>query len=219
VVKKYYIPKDLDPNQKLKYIAKKYNISISTASKWRKAIRNNEKEKIQRDFCINSRMLGIFWAIGRDDGENFILRHRNKEIIEEVRDHFDIDNQIIEAESRTGVQHRLKLTGDIRENIIKALKKHDWAPRNADIRPYPKGAINHETFIKTYIELHSSLDYPKNRPRLRVYGNKALITEMNNIIPRIFDVRPKTPQKITKKTYCLYYQRKTEIEQLLDKNV
>lgn len=208
--KKHYIPAGLDTSAPLREIANKYGVSISTASRWRRATLSGNIRKIQRSFSISSRILGILWAIGGDNGECFYLRCRYRGIIEEVRDYFNLDAQIIEGKSSTNKQFKLKITGDIRQKILYELSRQGWSPRNADIRNYPSGDIEHREFIRAWLQLHSSFDFRYfGKPRLRVYGNKKLITEMNDIISRLAGVSRKTPYKLhNNKTYALYYVSK-----------
>ncbi len=205
--KYHYVPLDINSDTNLKDIAEKYNISISAASRWRQAIRSKDTRKLQRPFSVSSRILGILWAIGYDTGECFFLRCRYKEIIEEVRNFFRIDSRIISGQSRTGEQYKLKITGDTRQAILKTLNSHGWTPRNADVRKYPEGDIEHREFIQAWLQLHSCFDYRYfGKPRLRVYGNQYLITDMNDIISRLTGVTKKTPQRLHNgKTYALYY--------------
>jgi hypothetical protein len=88
---------------------------------------------------------------------------------------------------------------------------HGWSERNAEERQYPCGHINHKGFISVYIEIHSSLDKTKNGTRLRIYGNKILINQLNHMLHKVFAVDKKTPQRATEKTYVLYFQSENEI--------
>jgi hypothetical protein len=172
-----YIPESFinDINKNYKELCIKYNISPQTVYRWKFAIKNKEYWKINSDIKINSRILGILWALGRDDGKNFILRYKNKDIIEEVKTYFKLNNNIIVGKSNTNIQYKLKITGNNRIKILNILKQYGWTERNADIREYPKRNIDHKIFIQTYIEIHSCLDFPfNNRIRLRVFGNKFL---------------------------------------------
>lgn len=208
--KSHFIPHDLDPSALLRDIAAQYGVSISTASRWRRAVLAGNNEKLQRVFPVPSRILGILWAIGGDNGNYFYLRCRYREFIEEVRDCFGLDTQIVAGRSRTDEQYKLKITGDARQAILAELLSRGWSPRTADIRDYPRGDIDHREFIRVWLQLHSSFDYRYfGKPRLRVYGNHHLIAEMNDIVSRLTGVSMKTPQKLhNKKTYALYYVSK-----------
>lgn len=198
-----------------KHLAKKYSKSLSTIYRWKKAVQKQEQEKIQRFFDIDGRILGILWALGRDDGTRFVLRYREKRILEELRDFFKLQANLITAKSYTDVQYRLYITGDARKVILDRLHSLGWTERNAEVRRYPDGEIDHAKFIRAYVQIHSSLDFPRGRPRLRIYGNKSFIFTLNEVASRVFGIGLKTPQLVKGKTYCLYYQQKDEISLLL----
>lgn len=217
MVRKHFIPRDFlqEASKPAKHLARKYNKGVSTIYKWRYAVQDGEKDKIQRRFDINGRILGILRALGKDDGKRFVLCYRDKRILQEVKNFFGLKAQLITGKSRTGIQYRLYITGDVRQSLLKWLQELGWSNRNAEIRKYPEGPILDREFLQAYIEIHSSLDYPKGKPRLRIYGNKHFIFRANEVISREFAVGLKTPQKITEKTYCLYYQKKSEIERII----
>jgi len=178
---------------------------------------------------ITGRILGILWAIGylaEDKYTFFYIRHKNKSIIEEIRQFFNIKSKIIEGESFTGKQYKLKITSTTKDLIMKELLNQGWTPRNSSARYYPKNLQpdQHKDFIFTWIEIHSSFDYHgcgKGKQRLRVYGNKTFIEELNQHIHRIFGCGIKKPQITVKgtNTYALYYQNKHEVECLLERKL
>lgn len=211
---KHYIPATLDPTATLREIAQKYTISLSTASRWRKAVRHGDLEKIQQPIPITSRILGILWAIGYDTGTEFYLRCRYQEIVEEIKAYFGVANAITVGQSRHLVQYKLKMTGLARTAILHELYKYGWTPRNAEVRAYPSGDIDHKEFIRAWVQLHSYYYARKNN--FRIYGNRNLIVTMNDIISRLTGVAPKTPQRLHNgKTYALYYQSIKEVNILL----
>lgn len=222
--KKNFIPKDFDTSIFYKDAATKYGVSISTIFRWRKATKNNQDGKIQRDIKINDGILGILWAIGGDNGECFFIRCRHREIVEEVREYFDMDNLIIVGSSNTNIQYKLKITGDIRKSILKTLDEYGWNNRNADQRNIPV-LENYRDFLRAYIELHSGLDYStrysrdKKRKykslRLRIYGNKILIQSVSQILRKAIGIGFKKPSILNNdKTAVLTYQSLQEIEEI-----
>lgn len=212
--KSHFIPQSLDPSVLLRDIAAQYGVSMSTASRWRRTVLAGEVKKVQRSFFITSRILGILWAIGGDNGECFYLRCRHREFIEEVRNFFKVDAQIISGKSRTGEQYKLKITGDVRQAILAELSSRGWSSRMADVREYPSGDIDHKEFIRAWVQLHSYYYARKNH--LRIYGNHHLMIVMNDIISRLTGVGVKTPQKLhNEKTYGLCYQNPREVNMLL----
>lgn len=164
-------------------------------------------------------LLGILWGTMGQWEEGYWLRHRDRWYIDAVRAVLGIEPEPQEAKSRSGLQYRLKIVSarDVRtiENILRA---HGWAARKAPERPYPSGSLDDRSFIRAWVELHGAVDirqqkrrngsyYPQRR--LRIYGNWALIGEMNYIISAATGLNPRTlqrtPNNITK---ALYYQGK-----------
>ena len=217
--KKHFVPRLSIADAKAKSpreLAQMYGVSLSTVYRWKRVVKDGDHLRLQRDLKIDGRILGILWALGRDDGTYFLIRYKERSLLEEICKYSGLSKQIITGRSQTNIQYRLKLTNDIRKNILYALiKRHGWSPRNADIRQYPIGDIDHMEFILAYVQIHSTLEFPKGRSRLRIYGNKLMMEEMNDIIPRVFSVARKTPQRIADKTYALCYQRESEISELL----
>ena len=103
-------------------LAKKYNKAISTIYKWKKYIKTRP-EVIKRGITINGYILGILWGVGYDNGQEFIVRHRDVQYIQTLKDYFQLDNSIIKGESNTQKQYMLKITSNTRKNILKVLKK------------------------------------------------------------------------------------------------
>jgi len=218
MAKRHFISRQFVEEHKcsIDYLMHKYHIARSTAYKWRKAVENHEGHKIERDFKLTGRILGILWALGRDDGERFLLTYRDKAPLEEVTKTLGINNKVSKSRSRTGEQYRLRVSGDARDYLKKELARLGWRKRWSEERPYPENFEQHRDFILAYIELHSSLDRNSHgKPRLRIYGNKLLMQGMNEVLPKIFDVHGKTPQKVTAKTYALYFQSPEEVEYLM----
>lgn len=80
---------------------------------------------------------------------------------------------------------------------------------------------NFSAFARAYIEIHGVLDshiikgYQNRRTRLRIYGNLDVLSLLNDVLP----AKPKKIQEIntqTGTTYCLSYQSKAEVCEILD---
>ena len=80
---------------------------------------------------------------------------------------------------------------------------------------------NFSAFARAYIEIHGVLDshiikgYQNRRTRLRIYGNLDALSLLNDVLP----ANPKKIQEIntqTGTTYCLNYQSKAEVCEILD---
>lgn len=161
---------------------------------------------------IDSYTLGILWAYGRDDGDRFILRCKHLEILHHLQLILGTDYVITQRRSRTNIQYVLRIRGDIRHKMLNILAAQGWAPRNADIREYPSDISDHFGFIRAWIQYHSSIDISSlGSQRVRIYGNKVLLEVMNDIISKLTGLPLLTPQRVTSKTYALYYQGQSAI--------
>ncbi|HOV80123.1 MAG TPA: hypothetical protein PK728_08440 [Bacillota bacterium] len=152
-------------------------------------------------------VLGILWGTVSVTGEGYWVRHRDKWYIDTVREHFGITVTGHESYSETGIQYRLKITRAADLAVVKAiLETHGWTPRKAPQRVYPCGPIDHRGFVRAWVELHSSADIARTgqrrtpTPRLRIYGNRLLMEEMNCVISASADVPLRTMQKTMNET-------------------
>jgi hypothetical protein len=98
--------------------------------------------------------LGIIWSIGTYSQEenSFTIRHKNKYFLEQLQPYFD--SSIYPQKSRTGTQHVLK-TCLIN---IEQFQNIGWTERNAEQRNIPI-LEDYRDFLRSYLELHSRLDY------------------------------------------------------------
>lgn len=162
-------------------------------------------------------ILGILWGTMGQSDEGYWLRHQDRWYIDTARAVLGIEPEPQEVRSRSGLQCRLKIVSarDVRtiENLLRA---HGWTARKAPVRPYPSGSLDDRGFIRAWVELHGVLDvrrakrrdgsrYPQRR--LRIYGNWALLEEMNYILSAATGLNPRTLQRTSNKiTKALYYQ-------------
>jgi len=162
-------------------------------------------------------VLGTLWGLVSLNEDGYWLRHRNKWYIDLVREQLSITAEGHASYSTTGVQYRLKITraADV-ATVRQILMQHNWAPRNAPKRPYPLDPLNDKGFVRAWVELHSSIDVARtgrNRvslPRLRIYGNRILLEEMNQVIAAGTGLPPRTLQKTANEaTKALYYTGKS----------
>ncbi len=149
--------------------------------------------------------------------EGYWLRHRDCWYIDTVRDYLGITAAVQEIAGNTGIQYRLKIVrAEIVREIQDMLESRGWQPRMAQGRPYPSGSLNNRGFCRAWVELHSSADvrptwnkkrtiqYPQKR--LRIYGNWALLEEMNYILSSAAGLKPRTLQRTTNDiTKVLYF--------------
>lgn len=135
-------------------------------------------------------VLGVLWGTASlGSGGVFWVRHRDRWYPQVVKDWLGITAGIHQTSSKTGRQHRLKVSraADVAalENIF---ARHGWSPRNAPRRPYPAGGVDDRGFIRAWAELHASYDTVaagRRRvllPRLRIYGNYELLDEINRVL-------------------------------------
>ena len=221
-------------------IAKEFNVSRSLIGMYLKDIYNNvdletrdnldnvrkylkhkKRDKINIDEISNYE-LGILWGIGNwceSDGI-FVLRHRNKYFLKQIKKY--TDSIIYEQESRTGVQHVLKIFNF----DINSLVNLGWSERNSEVRVMPV-LDDYKDFLRVYIELHGCLDYSlrykkKDKSvkykglRLRIYGNKGIVEDINRILSEKCGVGVKTIQgvKSNNKTFYVAYASFVEIDRI-----
>ena len=159
---------------------------------------------------ITNYQKGILWGISTINNDNrIVVRHKNRYFI----DALGIDNSVYEQNGHTDIQYVLKFRD---KNILNELIKNGYAARNSDERCIPHDADIE--FIQAWIELHGSCDWQKTKRgrkvRLRIYGNKLLISQLNQLMSQLLDVSEKTPQKITDKTYMLSFGSQDEIDHI-----
>lgn len=166
---------------------------------------------------MDSYLVGLLWASLAVNDEGYWFRHRDRWYCETVRELLGLSCGIQESHSRTGAQYRLKITraADV-TRLAETLAAHGWEPRQAEIRPYPAGALDDRGFIRAWCEVHSHLDirqakrrdgshYPQKR--LRVYGNAALLETINQILSSATGLQSRTLQTTANDiTKALYYQ-------------
>lgn len=165
---------------------------------------------------ISNYQLGIIWSIGTylSDENKMVFRHKDRYFLKQLKNL--THNNIYLQSTPNKNYYVLKIPGF----DLDYLKDLGWTYRNTNIRYMPT-LDDHKDFLRAYIELHSSLDYSKRgtnikRLRLRIYGNKILIEELNRIISDLCNVKIKTPQIIhNDKTSILYYQNFREIDNIL----
>jgi hypothetical protein len=111
----------------------------------------------------------------------------------------------------------LKITRSAEVAAIKTLlERHGWTPRKAPERPYPHGPLDDRGFVRAWVELHGSADIAhigRKRgpaPRLRVYGNRVLMEDINRIIAAGTGLPLRAMQKTANETtVALYYYGKS----------
>lgn len=166
---------------------------------------------------MNEYALGIIFSIGSVSEGRLIFRHKSKYFLEQIQ--ALCKNKIYKQDGRTSIQYALKTT----YFNIERLRGIGWTDRNSDIRHLPQ-LNNYKDFLRAYIELHSVLDYctkykNKNEKykalRLRIYGNKELIREVDDILNVRAGVGLKSPQILhNNKTAYIAYTSLGEIKSI-----
>ena len=165
---------------------------------------------------MTSYQKGILWNISsiNPDGR-IVLRHSERYFLDAIGH----SNTIYEQDGNSGKpQYVLKFKD---KQILDELINIGYTPRNSDIRHLPQDVD--KAFIQACIELHGYCDwqtaYRRNgdkyrKVRLRIYGNKMLISQLNIAMAEFIGVTLKTPQVVTNKTYFLSYTSQDEIEHI-----
>lgn len=163
--------------------------------------------KLDTDTDTGSYILGILWGAASKVESNYIIRHRDPFFLKTIKDILKLEPVIQKSYSHTRDQYRLKIS---RHRDILFLDElystHGWTKRNDRKRYYPAGPINDKGFIRAWLELHSSVDIcrsgRKKRPlsRLRIYGNRLLIQDINEIISANTGLKLRALQKTSNET-------------------
>ncbi|GEA15370.1 hypothetical protein E308F_16140 [Moorella sp. E308F] len=166
---------------------------------------------------LGAYILGILWGAFSISDEGYWLRHRDRWYIEVVKQYFRIASCGHESHSNTGTQWRLKITRAADVAAVKTiLERYGWTPRKAPERPYPHGPLDDRGFVRAWVELHGSADVTRIgrkrtlTPRLRVYGNRVLMDDINRVIATGTGLPLRTLQKtVNEATVALYYYGKS----------
>lgn len=156
--------------------------------------------------------LGLIWGIGALLGDYFVFRTKDKSVLALIRERLNSKSQIYPV----GKTYALKIAAgaDVKK-LTEWLTSMGWTRRQAQERKYPEAkGINHRGFIAGWARLHSSADTVRTKwgenPRVRIYGNYALMQTMSEIIASQTDIPIMKPQKAPNEiTKILYYQGKS----------
>ncbi|MGX5634128.1 hypothetical protein [Bacillus thuringiensis] len=173
-----------------------------------------------------SKVLGIVWKYGSEKRDGFLIRHKNREIIDNfsslirgvtpVKSLFRKDKDFVEWYCNISLNHPFLLK----------IKQMGWKPRIEEERTYPKGEFNHEIFIKTYILMRHDVGTirKKNKKgavaicaRLRIHGSTDMLQHINQHLHNKLGVSFKklqTDEKV-ERAKILCYQSKKEIPVIL----
>jgi len=188
----------------MRYIARKFRAAGYNDPQYHKT-KPGKLKNVDIMTDAGAYILAILWGTTSEMGnEGYWIRHRNSWYINTIKQYLAITSKAQASLSSTGQQTRLKIVraADVL-SIRRLLTTQGWKPRQSFERPYPVGPINNQGFIRGWVELHSSIDITRNgrkrtaTPRLRIYGNWALLKEINLCITAGTGLQPRTLQKTT----------------------
>ena len=173
-----------------------------------------------------SEALAIVWGYGSHFVDSFVVRNVNRQVVERfyslvhkarpVHSYLCTDKKKPYTQWVCGLHHQ--------HPFVLKIKTMGWVPITHGDKPYPVGQFDEETFIKTYAQLHHSLDTSRSketgyiRPRLRFHGTQGVLGRITVYLSERISVRKKKVQnhKVSDKTKTLQYTSKTEIPQILE---
>lgn len=168
---------------------------------------------------LNDYILGIIFSIGYISRGRLIFKNKNKYFLEQIQK--VCGNNIYEQKDKNNIQYVLST----KYFNIEKLKSIGWNNRSSDVRKLPE-LNQYSDFLRAYIELHSRFDYStryRNKRkkikykalRLRIYGNKVLIKDINKILNMDANTTLKSPQnEKNNKTSCISYTSINEIKSI-----
>ena len=163
-----------------------------------------------------SYLLGVLWGgIGCAGDGTYWLRHQDRWYVDFVRDSLEISREAHMVRLDSGPQWRLRITRP--EDVIRLnglFATYGWSPRRSEVRSYPAGRLHDRAFIRAWAELHGSADiadsHGRRTPRLRIYGNRALVETINHTVSGYTGLPLRRVQRTgNETTKALYYLGKT----------
>lgn len=173
-----------------------------------------------------SEALGIVWKYGTEKLQYFMVRHKNFEIVNRfsrlVRGATPVKSQFRKEEGTIEWHCNISLN----HPFLLKIKQMGWMPRVKGERIYPKGEINHEVFIKTYMFMRHEVGTMKKKnrdgtvaicARLRVHGSRNMLKHINQHLHNVLGVSLKKLQTndTIERAKTIYYQSKKEIPIIL----
>lgn len=158
-------------------------------------------------------ILGILWAIGTVSGDKFLIRHRQREVIDEIC------RVLKYIPGPYQVQKRWTCHFKTNHPMYRYLESLGWSGRWNQSRSYPNGDINEDEFIRGYVSQHISIDTAKNKrrnqvyQRIRIFGAENILERINAFFAEKLGTTPKKLQKEGRSEVMriLYYTSKEEV--------
>ena len=174
----------------MRSIAKALGVSASTVSVEldrlgaRKRIRTEdisagfERMRQHPDFAF---VVGMIWGVGSLIGDKFVIRHKNREIIDRIHDVLKVA-YIPEPYVSAG---RYCIQIGITHPFMRFLRDAGWTGRKSAGRGMPTCDFDAEAFVCGYVLVHHSLGWSRNKRRktpylrLRIFGPPAIIEQIS----------------------------------------
>jgi len=209
----------------MKSIAEKLGVSASTVAVEldrlgaRKMIRRDdvlrgfEQMKQHPDFSF---ILGMIWGVGSLIGDKFVIRHKNRQIIDRIHSLLKLAYvpEPYLVRGRPTIQIRMT------HPLFRFLMDAGWIGRKSEGRDIPQCELDMRSFLCGYVRVHHSLNWSRNKVRkipylrLRSYGPPAIIEKMSDHLTEWTGVGRKNlhPHSISEKMVTIEYSKRDEVE-------
>jgi hypothetical protein len=176
-------------------------------------LRGFEQMRGHPDFSF---VVGMIWAVGSDLGEKFVIRHKNRQIIDRIHDVLKVA-YIPEPYVLAG---RYCIQIGITHPFMRFLRDAGWTGRKSAGRDMPTCDLDTEAFVCGYVLVHHSLTWSRNRRRkipylrLRIYGSVAIMEYIESHLSEWTGVGRKKLQPHTgsEKMVTIEYTMREEVE-------
>jgi hypothetical protein len=141
-------------------------------------LRGFEQMRGHPDFSF---VVGMIWGVGSLIGDKFVIRHKNRQIIDRIHSLLKLayvpEPYLVRGSPtiQIGTTHP----------FFRFLLDSGWVGRKSSGREMPKCDLDMEAFVSGYIRVHHSLTWSKNRVRktpylrLRIFGPPAIIEQIS----------------------------------------
>jgi hypothetical protein len=170
--------------------------------------------------------LAIVWGHGSHLLDSFVVRTVNRQAVERfhslVHKARPVHSYLCTDKKKPYTQWKCSLHHQ--HPFVLKIQTMGWTPIQHNDKPYPVGQFDEKTFIKTYTQLHHSLDTSRSkeieyiRPRLRFHGTQGVLERITVYLSESIGVKKKKVQNHhrTDKTKILQYTSKKEIPHILE---
>jgi hypothetical protein len=178
-------------------------------------LRGFEQMKQHPDFFF---VLGMIWGVGSLIGDKFVIRHKNRQIIDRI---YGVLKYACVSEPYL-VRERPTIQIGITHPFFRFLSESGWVGRKSSGREMPKCDLDMEAFVSGYIRVHHSLTWSKNRVRktpylrLRIFGPPAIIEQISAYLSEWTGVGKKNlhQHSMSDKMVTVEYSIREEVDDL-----